>query len=167
MFHKIYIYSKNDKVEWSNSCGSNWDPKLQFPSCTSLDINDLVNLSSVPTISRLMFAISKSDTILNFYVEDKKHQSRRPLMSNRLAYKGPPVTIHLHKPKAIRMIYSIRQFIDSEEDKQKKCRNYPNKDFVSFKECDEHFINEKLRNEFKGVVPFWMSNDFGNVTLSK
>ena len=67
----------------------------------------------------------------------------------------------------MKMIYSIKQFIDSEKDKQKMCKKYPNKDFVSFKECDEHFIKEKLRNEFDDIVPFWMSDDFENVTLSK
>ena len=96
----------------------------------------------------------------------KASPARRPLKSNRLSYKGPPVTFSLNKPKIIKLICSIKQFIDSQEDQQKKCKNYPNKNFVSFNECDEHFMREKISNEH-GVVPFWMSNDFENVTLSK
>ena len=75
--------------------------------------------------------------------------------------------MNLNKPTHIALVYTIRQFIDSEEDKQKKCRNYPNKDFSSYEMCDEHFIKEKLKNKFDNVVPFWMSSDYGNVTMSK
>ena len=89
------------------------------------------------------------------------------MKSNRLAYKGPPISMNLNKPTHIGLVYTIKQFIDSEKDKQKKCRNYPNKEFSSYEMCDEHFIKEKLKNEFDNVVPFWISNDYRNVTLSK
>ena len=115
-----------------------------------------------------MLGLPKNDKLLQFYVEDKKYTfTRRLLKSNRLAYKGPPISMNLNKPTHIGLVYTIKQFIDSEKDKQKKCRNYPNKEFSSYEMCDEHFIKEKLKNKFDNVVPFWMSSDYGNVTMSK
>lgn len=131
-------------------------------------MNDFPTLHSKSIITQIGLGFSKNDKILQFYVEDKNYAlSRRSLKSNRLAYKGPRISINANKQTRIELIYTIRQFIDSEEDKQKKCRNYPNKDFSSYEMCDEHFVKEILKYEFNNTVPFWMSNDFGNVTLSK
>ena len=129
-------------------------------------MNDFPTLHSKSIITQIGLGFSKNDKILQFYVEDKNYAlSRRSLKSNRLAYKGPRISINANKQTRIELIYTIRQFIDSEEDKQKKCRNYPNKDFSSYEMCDEHFVKEILKYEFNNTVPFWMSNDFGNVTV--
>ena len=49
----------------------------------------------------------------------------------------------------------IKKNIFDEEDQSKKCRNYPNPDFFSHKECD-----------FPGMdlMPPWLDEDLANVT---
>ena len=49
----------------------------------------------------------------------------------------------------------IKKNIFDEEDPSKKCRNYPNPDFFSHKECD-----------FPGMdlMPPWLDEDLANVT---
>ena len=74
---KIWIYSI-DEFQWFKSNGSKWKPKLQYPSCTSFNLNDFFPSNLLPTITKLMLRFRKSDKILRFYVEDKKHALRKP-----------------------------------------------------------------------------------------
>ena len=52
-----------------------------------------------------------------------------------------------------------------EEDPSKKCRNYPNPDFFSYKECDSKYTR-KDRHHFPGMdlMPPWLDEDLANVT---
>ena len=45
----------------------------------------------------------------------------------------------------------------------KKCRNYPNEDFKSYRECDEDFVYKEMKNKYQ-LMPFWAANDFNEVS---
>ena len=49
-----------------------------------------------------------------------------------------------------------------EEDKSKKCRNYPNTEYASYKECDDQYMRNIC--DRVGLVPVWISKDFSEVT---
>ena len=49
-----------------------------------------------------------------------------------------------------------------EEDKSKKCRNYPNAEYASYKECDEKYMRNIC--DKVGLVPVWISENFSEVT---
>ena len=44
------------------------------------------------------------------------------------------------------------------------CRNYPNSDFISYRECDDHYMRRKVNNATPGLVPLWMTGDLSKVT---
>ena len=44
------------------------------------------------------------------------------------------------------------------------CRNYPNSDFESYRECDDHYMRKKVNNATPGLVPLWMTGDLSKVT---
>ena len=61
---------------------------------------------------------------------------------------------------------SLEQFLDSEDDASKQCQNYPDKNFESYKECDEDFVYKIVTNKYN-VVPFWATNNLTEVTSRK
>ena len=55
--------------------------------------------------------------------------------------------------------------IYDENDATKKCRNYPNPDFHSYKDCDDHFMKDYISSFDPPVlIPIWLTDDMGNVT---
>ena len=54
----------------------------------------------------------------------------------------------------------ITQRVFVEEDPSTTCRNYPNLDYLSYEECDSHFV----RNLLPGLTPVWMTEDFAAVS---
>ena len=63
-------------------------------------------------------------------------------------------------------LFSISENIFSEQDEEKKCKNYPNADFLSYKKCDEDFIHKEMKNIFD-VIPFWATGILSEVTTLK
>ena len=81
-----------------------------------------------------------------------------------LSYDGPKIANkNLMEPRLLRSIIRFDQKIYSEQDKKKKCRNYPNSRHVSYDECDKTFIRQKLEQNHS-LVPFWITNDLSEVT---
>ena len=44
------------------------------------------------------------------------------------------------------------------------CRNYPNSEFSSYKECDHKFMKTKVEEIAPGLMPVWMTEDLRKVT---
>ena len=57
---------------------------------------------------------------------------------------------------------SISQTISSELDQDKPCKNYPFGSFLSYKDCDDKFVQEQVSKH--GLTPFWATNNFDNVS---
>ena len=57
---------------------------------------------------------------------------------------------------------SMSQTIDSEQDKDKNCKNYPIETFKSFGECDDLYV--KTQVESFNVMPFWATKNLSSVT---
>ena len=49
-----------------------------------------------------------------------------------------------------------------EEDTSKKCCNYPNSEYASYKECDDQYMKDIC--ERVGLAPVWLMDDFNLVT---
>ena len=143
---------------------------LQYPYCTSLDIQELLN-GSMYTPTQIFFNLKKLNNAteklyFSFYVEDKnKKLTKRPSKSNMLAYLGPDISQSLENPSSLKLMISIKQFIDPEDDEKKKCKNYPYGGFSTYHECDEDFVLQTFNKIHNGdILPFWVAKDFDRVT---
>ena len=67
----------------------------------------------------------------------------------------------MHKDLRRAYIVDISQRVFVEEDPTNTCRNYPNEDYLSYQECDDHFVRNQLP---AGLVPVWMTKDFADVS---
>ena len=59
-------------------------------------------------------------------------------------------------------IMKIKKNVFVEEDKTKNCRNYPNLDFESYKDCDFQYMRNKVKE--MNLMPPWLTDDLDNVT---
>ena len=77
---------------------------------------------------------------MKLYVDDNIRALRkRILKSNILSYSGPPLQIkNLFDAEVLKVMISLEQFIDSEEDASKQ--NYPNENYETYKDCDEEYV---------------------------
>ena len=49
-----------------------------------------------------------------------------------------------------------------EDDTSKKCRDYPNSEYASYKECDDQYMRDICKRV--GLAPVWLFEDFSQVT---
>ena len=74
------------------------------------------------------------------HFKDKDHYLPRPSYQQKLNHHGPPpLTIDLKKNLVWSFTSELTQEIFVEEDESKECKNYPNSDYSSHKECDQEY----------------------------
>ena len=63
-------------------------------------------------------------------------------------------------------IVKIKKNVFVEEDLTKNCRNYPNQDFVSYKECDFQYMKNRVKEMTPklDLIPPWLTDDLDHVT---
>ena len=89
------------------------------------------------------------------------------LVNERILYSpdsGPVLSLQsLEKPIYHSTIQSISQTLDTELDENKYCKNYPFKNFQSFKDCDLAFVKKQLEDTY-GIMPFWATENLDQST---
>ena len=58
----------------------------------------------------------------------------------------------------------ISQRVYVEEDRSKRCKNYPSAEFLSYKDCDDSFVSGIITKEVPGMVPIWQNDDLTKVS---
>ena len=102
---------------------------------------------------------------ISIYIQERnKALKRRTLKSNLLSYSGPVIeNSDLIEPILYKEIVSISQNLFSERDTLKKCRNYPNEDYESYRECDEASTHKHVEETFT-FLPFSVIDNLEKVS---
>ena len=58
----------------------------------------------------------------------------------------------------------IKKGVLIEGEPGRTCRNYPNSEFKSYKECDDEFMKRRVGEIAPGLMPVWMTKDLSKVT---
>ena len=142
-----------------------WNLVPTFPACQSIEIQDYLNNV---TPLQLWFSFNKMNNIgVDLYLEDRHSVVGRRVKSSVFAYLGSRITIeNLANPVYQEIIVDIKQTYDSELNPDKNCKVYPNKNFQSFKSCDEKAVYNRMKRVF-GIMPFWATNSLSEVTTYK
>ena len=91
--------------------------------------------------------------------------SKRFLKPNLLAYNGPPLKIKdLTETGELKVMLKMSQTVNSEQDTDKKCKNYPNDHFETYNDCDSSFIYKDCKDRFP-FMPFGVANDLKEITI--
>ena len=88
--------------------------------------------------------------------------SRREIEEHRFYSSGDALEVvdNIYSSYIVR----IKTDVFVEEDPSKNCRNYPNPDFASFKECDDQYMRDKINEVAPGLTPPWLADDLDNIT---
>ena len=144
-----------------------WSLEPIYPSCQVIDLGDYFNLS-VNTPLQILFYIKRVPNLsVSLYFEDKgRVVASRILKSNILSYAGPKFRNNdLSNPIDMKVLLKLSQNIDSERDQKKRCKNYPNREYVSYLECDRKYFQELILNNAKPpLTPFWITSNHSEVT---
>ena len=142
-----------------------WKPTPLYPDCQLLDLKDNLGYNFTKTPHSIQLILPKRPNT-SFYVlilEKEKAPRRRHLKRNFLAYTGPKIeSLDLMKPKAVRVIIGLSQFKYLERKGAQNCQNYPSEKFKTFQDCDEDFIENKMKS--LGLMPFWATDNMEKVT---
>ena len=136
-----------------------------YPTCQAVDLTEIFDLK-LQTPLLLAFKFFPLENLgVSIQIEDRGTSLlKRRLRSQRHDYVGSIVDIEsLSKVVKKRFHLKISQTINLEIDPGIRCRNYPSKDFLNYRHCDEHFVNKKMKTTYK-VMPFWAATTFEEVT---
>ena len=112
----------------------------------------------------LVLVLSLQNRSLEVLVQGKELNAWRQISYNSFFSSGDSINPN---PGAWN-IYSIKikQNHFLEEDPAQECRNYPNSDFESYKDCDDEMSKRHLANKTPGVVPVWLTDDMESVSTN-
>ena len=74
--------------------------------------------------------------------------------------RGDPISVT--PGRVNKYAVEISKNVYLEEDKSKKCRDYPNSEYASYMECDDQFLKDKC--ERVELAPIWLVDDFSQAT---
>ena len=99
-------------------------------------------------------------------IEDQKRSCFRLIKENRLSQAGPLIDIEDLVEKADhKYIIELSQDTYLENDPSKKCKNYPNKDYETYNDCDDAYFRSFFKIFYPpAFMPVWATSNMSLVT---
>ena len=86
------------------------------------------------------------------------------MRSNSFDYEGTVIELEDLQTSMVKTYaLTLSQTINLEADEGKNCKNYPNENFSSYRECDETFVYNEVVNNFN-IMPFWAAKSIDEIT---
>ena len=136
-------------------------PLPQYPACITLDLEDYFDF--IPTYVAFNFDSIQNLAITIEVVDSLKSLVKRSLTSDPFDYEGEKLRIDLTTAQSKFYALTLSQKIYLEADVGKNCKNYPNKEFASYRECDENFVYNEVKQHYK-MMPFWAAKSIEEIT---
>ena len=165
IFDRIFVWTKDE-----DDIGDDFDitfehlkaSMVNYPNnCRSLALSSIPELES-KRIQQLGLQVGDLE---NYTIEIHFHGDTldcRRNIKELISFQSTGDAIKLmHKDLRRSYIVDISQRVFVEEDPTNTCRNYPNEEYLSYQECDDHFVRNQLP---AGLVPVWMTEDFADVS---
>ena len=111
-----------------------------------------------------------NDSILNKYnvtvelkLQGRNLAARRDIQDHIFYHTGDVMKLD-GSLRAFRVKIKKRVFIEGEPGNS--CRNYPNSDYESYRECDDKYMKDRVDEIAPGLMPVWMTDDLSKVTTN-
>ena len=139
--------------------------KPNFPhNCLSLDIAKNKDIKKQGVKNIYIEIYRKSGFGVELFLEDRHRSCSRTIKYSRLAQTGANIVIDdLGKTVDKKYVVKLKENVLLEEDPLAKCRNYPNKDYDSYNDCDEDFLIKIFQKYFR-FYPIWVTSNKSLVT---
>ena len=148
-------------------------------NCLTLDISEFEELKG-KLIYTIMFHFGRSTfaTEVDIFLEDREVALSRNYKFTKMDFIGPRITSgqthiftdlqdcsgSLERQLAKTYMVSFDQEIHTAKDKDRNCIDYPTKEFESFDDCDQQFLEELLKKEKLSPVWAFPPNQSARVT---
>ena len=57
----------------------------------------------------------------------------------------------------------MSQHIDTERNKESKCKNYPNENYLNYNDCDQTYVQNIIKDNLN-ITPFWATQNIEEIT---
>ena len=79
-----------------------------------------------------------------------------------VAYESPLIELNdILPPRIQKYFLTMSQTIELESSGE--CKNYPTSGYLNYRECDEDFVYNEMKNKYK-FMPFWAAKTLSEVT---
>ena len=162
LIHEVEIYTTDLQIIKVSGDDFNWSFVHQYYSCQLLDLFDYFDMNTI-TPKQIIFYFYKVNYFdVTLIIDERNKITSRYLKYSRLMSSGPSLKLNLNETMVIQVVDRISQSIYSEFDLEKKCQNYPNEQYESYKMCDDSFVQKEVSKT--GLIPFWTTNNYSTVT---
>ena len=142
-----------------------WSLMPQFPACQTLDLSHYFDMTSNAPV-HIFFDLKQTKNLgITLEIGDtRKSVVKRKLRSNSFDYEGTVIEFEDIQTSMVKTYaLTLSQTINLEADEGKHCKNYPNENFSSYRECDETFVYNEVVNNFN-IMPFWAAKSIDEIT---
>ena len=143
----------------------NWSPTPQYGSCNMFTLDHYLMKTKRLVQIFLYFKKNKNKIMLTIH-DNERVLAKRGLKAESDTYEGVPIELFLENPIIMKYFITMRQTIHLEMESGINCKNYPFGGFSSFKDCDEEFVYNEMKNKHK-LMPFWAAKSLDEVTKLK
>ena len=129
-------------------------------NCYTVNLTE-INKARDGTVKTLwiVFKAGKTNKV-TIHLQGRTLATNRDINENTFYTKGHEIFVESGKLRKYAVEISKNVFL--EEDTSKNCRSYPNPEFASFMECDEHCMRDIC--DSLNVAPVWLYDDYEKVT---
>ena len=135
--------------------------------CINIVIANHIGKEAINSITFVLKNVTTYDVRL--FIEDKNLAGSRPVIKNQLLIKGDNIEIVKQKSGQEResKTYSVSfsKNIFMEEDISKNCKNYPNKEYETYKGCEDFFVHDFF-GTYGQLSPIWAWDQSRNISTN-
>ena len=164
---KFSVQSRRNEFNFIGGNDIKWSSAFKYPHCQTFHLIDYIDTRNFTPLM-IGFKLNKSyvkDLGLSFFIEERNMASLRNIDSKKETFTGQPLEFkNMSQNIQHDILLTISQTIYSGLDPEAVCVNYPNEKFRSFGDCDIHYMQKALKNDFESLMPFWATNNLSSVT---
>ena len=135
--------------------------RVNYPhNCYTLDLSSLnqIRHESIKTLGFTFKSGNLEQVQIN--LQGITMATNREIFDNSFYTKGDKITVTPGRTKKYAVEISKNVYL--EEDKSKKCQDYPNSEYASYMECDDQFMKDICKR--LKLAPIWLLDDFSKAT---
>ena len=139
--------------------------------CYNLNLNNITMLvkNGIRWVNIFLHGdkIAKNNWTIEVKLQEQSLVTAREIVEHRFYSKVDAMKLDFGSLKLLKYIVKLKEDIFVEEDPRNDCRNYPNSDFASYKECDSKYLTNRVKDLGKGLdlMPPWIVDDFESILV--
>jgi hypothetical protein len=135
--------------------------RVNYPAnCYTLDFTNVADVKENGVL--YIYFTNEDGRSIDIIAEGSSLNCDRLVKAHRAYSDGDTIAIETNH--VVSYVVEMNKNVYVEEDPNINCRNYPNSDFASYRDCDDQYMREYVASHDPGLVPIWLADDMKKVT---